>query len=351
VRICRFAAVVVLAVGMGLVASPSGAGADDTLPLLVTTLQAVLDGVGDVLDTLTSNRAVDPGADITEASVEYAPGWIRMKVKLDAPIDPLRNPRWSDQSYVEWSFDTSGDGNPDYTAEFATEKGELYGAIFDASKPDDPSLCDADSAGFSPQDGYTLVIDPACIGAPKTMGYAVEMFFDTNPNDDKAPMLTDWVPDQGFRPVTAPVQPGEAPSAAPIAPAVAAPPAAAPPAAAPAAPDPGSRVGGGPSPGSPVSGSTPAPRAAAPKPTAAGTPPAGAPGAVAAPAKAEHGGAKGPSPSVTPPAAAPGAAAPPLLARTGSTSEQNALVGLGLMLLGVGMLVMTRPSRPAHQLT
>jgi hypothetical protein len=340
---------------MGLVASPSGAGADDTLPPLVTTLQAVLDGVGDVLDTLTSNLSVDPGADITEASVEYAPGWIRMKVKLEAPIDPLRDPRWSDQSYVEWSFDTSGDGNLDYTVEFATEKGELYGAVFDASKPDDPSVCDADSAGFSPQDGYTLVIDPACIGAPKIMGYAVEMLFDTNPNDDKAPMLSDWVPDQGFRPVSAPVQPGEAASAAPIAPAVAAPPAPAPAAPdvapiapAPAASKPGPKVAGGPSPRPEAPGSTPAPRPAAPKPTAARTPPAGAPGSVTPPAPAEHDGARGPSPSVAPPA--PGAAAAPLLARTGSTSEQNALLGLGLMLLGVGMLVMTRPSRPAHQL-
>jgi LPXTG-motif cell wall-anchored protein len=38
------------------------------------------------------------------------------------------------------------------------------------------------------------------------------------------------------------------------------------------------------------------------------------------------------------------------LARTGSASEQRALVGLGLMLLGIGVLVMTRPTRRAAPL-
>jgi len=37
--------------------------------------------------------------------------------------------------------------------------------------------------------GYTLVIDPKCIGNPKEMGYAVAMFIDTNPKDDNAPMV------------------------------------------------------------------------------------------------------------------------------------------------------------------
>ena len=40
---------------------------------------------------------------------------------------------------------------PEYTVEFATDKGELYGAVFDVNKPDEKSVCDADSASYSPR--------------------------------------------------------------------------------------------------------------------------------------------------------------------------------------------------------
>ncbi|HEV7685737.1 MAG TPA: hypothetical protein VGQ80_04155, partial [Acidimicrobiia bacterium] len=165
-----------LAVGLGLAVGPSGAGAADTAPL-VTTLQTVVDGVGDVINTVTSGVFDNSRADITSASLEYAPGWIRMKAQLKTPTDPLKDPTWNDGNDLEWALDTNGDGQPDYTVEFATNKGELYGAVFDATKPSEKSVCDADSASFSPQDGYTLVIDPKCIGNPKSLGYAATMYF------------------------------------------------------------------------------------------------------------------------------------------------------------------------------
>ena len=160
----------------------------------------------------------NPRADITEASLEYAPGWIRMKVQVKNPTDPLKDSAWSDRSDAEWALDTNNDGRPEFTAEFATDKGELYGAVFDVAKPDDKSLCEADSASFSPQDGYVLVIDPKCIGNPKALGYSVAVFFDTNAKDEKAPMATDRAPDQGFKAVAAPGQPAEAAAPAPGAP-------------------------------------------------------------------------------------------------------------------------------------
>ena len=217
----------ILAIGLGFAAGPPGAGAaDEPVPPLVTTLQTVVDGASDVINTITSSVFENPRADITGASLEYAPGWIRMKVQVKNGTDPLKDDAWSDRSDAEWVLDTNADGMPDYTVEFATDNGELYGAVFDANKADEKSACDADSASYSAQDGYTLVIDPACIGKPQKLGYAVAMFFDTNPKDDKAPMATDRVPDQGFTEVAAPVQPGETPPAAapgtPTAPAVAA---------------------------------------------------------------------------------------------------------------------------------
>ena len=316
-RIRRISGAVLLAIGLGLATAPTGARAAEPVPPLVTTLQTVTDGAADVLNTITSAVFDNPRADITEASVEYAPGWIRMKVQVKTPTDPVKDAAWSDKSDAEWALDTNNDGKPEFTAEFATDNGELYGAVFDVNKPDEKSVCDADSASFSPQDGYTLVIDPKCLGNPKTLGYSVAIFFDTNPKDDNAPMATDRVPDLGFKEVASPVQPGDAPSRAPDSADTPTAPQAAPPAKAPAA------AGRG-APGSAT------PRAAA----------STAPGSPTAPSGAADGAA--------PVTAQPAPAAP--LAHTGTASSQEALFGLGILLLGAGLVVMTRPSprRSAH---
>src|SRR5439155_9505443 len=100
VRIRRFSGIVILATGLGLVAGAPGARAagPDTAPPLVTNLKPVTDAVGDAVNTATS-AVVDNGrADITAASLEYAPGWIRMKVQLKTPTDPLKDAAWSDKS-------------------------------------------------------------------------------------------------------------------------------------------------------------------------------------------------------------------------------------------------------------
>ena len=308
-----------LAMGLGLVLAPTGARAAEPLPPLLTTLERVVDGAADVFvaapidpnaaqaEPPAPTKSDNPRADITEASLEYAGGWIRMKVQVKNPTDPLKDPAWSDRSDAEWAIDTNKDGRPDFTAEFASEKGELYGAVFDVAKPDDKSLCDADSAAFSPQDGYTLVIDPKCIGNPKSLGYSVAIFFDTNPKDEQAPMATDRVPDQGFKEVVAPGQPAAAADPAP--------------AGAPVAPNAAPPVTRGPA-GAPVPGKAPAPDRSA----------QAAPGATS--------GGSGTAADGTA-AAAPNT----LLARTGSPAKTRALFGIGIMMVGGGLLVMTRPTR------
>jgi hypothetical protein len=321
VDIRRCSGIVIIAAGLGLGIVPTGARAAEPLPPLATTLETVADGAADVLtaapiDPNTQKeppppvRGDNPRADVTGASVEWAPGWIRMKVQVKQPTDPLKDPAWSDRSDAEWALDTNNDGQPDFSVEFATHEGELYGAVFDMSKPDDKSLCDADSAGFSPEDGYVLVVDPKCIGNPKTLGYSVAMFIDTNPKDENAPMATDRVPDQGFKQVAAPGQPGEAPGRAPASAGTPTAPAVAPPAA--------------PGQAAPKPGGAPAPRAPASSPGAPGPDTAG--GDIGAPA---------------PDAAAPAPSSP--LASTGSPSTQRAAFGFGIMLLGAGLLLMTRP--------
>ena len=311
-----------LAMGLGLAIAPTGgARAAEPLPPLVTTLDRITDGAADVLTAAPVDPANaqaqpppavkgdNPRADITEASLEYAPGWIRMKVQVKNPTDPLKDPAWSDRSDAEWALDTNKDGKPDFTVEFASDKGELYGAVFDVTKPADKSLCDADSASFTPQDGYVVVIDPKCIGNPKSVGYSVAMFFSTDPKNDNAPMASDRVPDQGFKEVAAPGQPAEA--AAP-APGTTAP--------APVAPKSAPSVTRGPA-GASVAGPN---RGAQSTPGATTAAPAGAPSV--------------PGTATTGTPAAP-------LARTGSATATRALFGLGIMLVGFGLVVMTRPTR------
>jgi len=335
VGIRRIAGVVILAVGLGLVMGPPGAGAADTAPPLVTTLQKVVDGVGDIVNGVTAGLFDNGRADITGASLEWAPGWVRMKVQLQTPTDPLKDPAWSDSNDIEWAFDTNNDGKPDYTVEFATDKGELYGAVFDASKPNDNSVCDADSASFSPQDGYTLVIDPKCIGNPKSVYWAVSTFLSSNPKDANAQVVSDRVPNQGFTAQSAPGEPAPAPAAGPPAPLAGPPP---------------------PAPGGPGGTRGPAsvgPSIAAPAPKPAARP--AAPGRAASGAAGSSSTAAGAAPASGAPAPpAPGGASaagaapgPGNLARTGSTSSRDGLFGLGLMLLGFGVVVMTRPTRRA----
>jgi hypothetical protein len=316
--------------GLGLVMGPPGAGAADTAPPLVTTVQKVVDGVGDIVNGVTSGLFDNGRADITGASVEWAPGWIRLKVQLKTPTDPLKDPAWTDSDDIEWDLDTNNDAKPDYTVEFATDKGELYGAVFDATKPDDNSVCDADSASFSPQDGYTLVIDPKCIGNPKSMYWAVMSFISSNPKDANAQVVSDRVPDQGFTAQAAPGEPAPAPPAPPPAP--------------PAGPPPPA-----PGPGGARGPASVGPNVAAPAPKTAGAPAprrtaSGAAGSSSTTAPAP-GAAASTAPGGSPAAGA--APAPGNLARTGSASRKDALFGFGLLLLGFGMVVMTRPTRRA----
>lgn len=312
-----------MALGLGLAAGPTGAGAAETLPPLVTSLETLTDGTAD--DVIAEPpaqgaqpqtppplvRGRHPRADITQASLEYAPGWIRMRVQVTNPTDPLKDPAWSDRSDAEWALDTNGDGQPDHTVEFATDQGELYGAVFDVTKPHDKALCEADSASFSRQDGYTLVIDPKCIGNPKTVGYSVAMFIDTNPKDENVPLAVDRVPDEGFKVVAAPVQPGDPSTRAPASAGKPTTPAQAPPAAPPGAPATGRR---------PASASSEVPGAAGAEA------PAGQPGMPVGEA------------------APPRAPASPL-ARTGSPTTERSLFGLGILLVGAGLMVMTRPAQ------
>ena len=82
-RIRRMSGVGLLAIGFGLVVTPTWARAADPLPPLVTTLQTVADGATDVLNTDTAAAFDNPRADVTQASLEYAPGWLRMKVQVN----------------------------------------------------------------------------------------------------------------------------------------------------------------------------------------------------------------------------------------------------------------------------
>jgi hypothetical protein len=194
----QLAAVIVNALGLGVVTAPQRAGAD--LPPLATTIQTITDSLHDVVNTLTSSLFGSDRADITAASLEYGPGWIRMRMQPRNPTDPVRDPNWeSAGTYATWTLDTNGDAKADYSVQYGIQDGELYGnAVRPNAGPDGDRACEADSATFAPRDGYTMVFDPECLGRPAAIANSVSMAYDTDVRNDSAPVAQDLVPAAGF---------------------------------------------------------------------------------------------------------------------------------------------------------
>jgi len=323
---------------VGLSTLPAGA---DSAP---SNRGSVTDRLADVVD-LHAVPVTVPRADITGASVEYAPGWIRLEMTVFNATDPVKDPHWaSDNTFAVWTLDTNADGKPDYLVEYGNVDGQLYGDVFrPGDGADDPSLCEADSvthSGSAAGGVFTMEVDPFCLGRPSAIAYTVGISYDAG----GGLVGTDIVPDTGFAAaVTAPAAPLSVESlAAPV--------------------DPTSSPVSVPV---PVPGTVPAtdgkqaPKAvSAPVPSAAPTP-ASKPAATSVARSAPKTGAGGlprspgsaPSANRTTTSVASSASAVPRpsatsageLARTGAARLRPlSALGLGLVLMGAGLLVMIR---------
>jgi LPXTG-motif cell wall-anchored protein len=305
--------------GVGLYSLPAAAEA------VPTNQAAVVDGLADVLE-LHGAPLTLPRADITGATIEYAPTWIQAEVRTFSATDPVVDPDWqSDNTFIVWSFDTTGDGKVDYLVEYGiTSDNELYGDVIRPdSGPAGPAVCNADSVTYSSGvvgGVYTLRFDPACLDHPPQIAYTVGISYDSGGGRGYGPVGTDIVPDHGFAvAVPAPVAPTVPPTG--LAPQMLLPP---PTTVAPQSPPDADGV----------------PPAATPQVPARATPGTTRPPATAA------GPGRHPA-SSPPPVGVAARAAVRELPRTGAQRVGSlSAVGFGIVLMGAGLLVMARPEAP-----
>jgi len=197
----RSSVCILLAVGPALVGAPawSDPGAE------------VADPAGDTVDDDTGVPLDVPEADILRSSIPWTTDGIALNVQMRKPTAPLSDKAWDGATEIDWELDTTGDGQADFVADYYTDEGKITGDVYRSTdNPDEPVLCPLRSATFSRDAGYTAVVDVACIGAPQSIAYTAEFSYDTNPDDDAAPVADDLAPDTGMSPrlgIAAPAAP------------------------------------------------------------------------------------------------------------------------------------------------
>jgi hypothetical protein len=142
-------------------------------------------------------------ADIVHSAVAYAPNAVLLTVQVRQPVDPRQDPNWASEStYLAWELDTNGDAKPDYDIQYFLDSGALVAGVSRVGDTDGAAACDAE-AGYGP-DGYTVAFAPECLGSP-SFSYRVSMYYDSDPKNENAPLVSDVAPDGGLsRPVARP---------------------------------------------------------------------------------------------------------------------------------------------------
>jgi hypothetical protein len=233
-------------------------------PVLSTTVAGAAattgtDAPGDTVNDDGGSPLDAPRADILAISADARPDGIALGVRLSQLVDPLSDPNWSsDASYLSWELDMGADRTPDFEIELSLDPGTHSLAAFlyrSGLGPRPADGCDP-RAGFDAQAGYTVVVDPKCLGGASTFAYRAHAFYDTDVKSDDAQVATDASPDEGW---TARIAITAVPGAAPLAPQ------AAPPPATPQSPSPAAGARGPSASVRPTGPARPAP-AAAPRP-------------------------------------------------------------------------------------
>jgi hypothetical protein len=168
------------------------------------TTDAFSDRAGDTdVDGRDAARA-EKAADIVQSHAVYNGRALVFALKTEGGVDPKADPRWaSDSTYISWEVDTNGDSVPDYEVQYSLTDGAPLAGISRIGDDDAASVCDSE-AGFLTE-GYTVAFDAACIGAPSSFSYRATIYYDTDPADEEADVVTDVTPDGGLsRPVSRP---------------------------------------------------------------------------------------------------------------------------------------------------
>jgi hypothetical protein len=292
-------------------------------PAVAAGPAALTDPVGDVINRETNDKLQSPATDIVSTTIDSGAQGIVLTFKTQEAPDPATDAHWaSPNTFVSWQVDSTGDGKVDDLIRFSLDRdtaGRIVGDLTHWSGPGQPAKhCDV-PATYNPTTGYTLTIQPSCMGNPAAISYRVQLTYDTNPSGTKPPLAFDVVPDQGLA--------GPVPIVVPTAPAAAPPAGGAP--APPANENPAPGQAGAPTPAAPGAKTTPTSAAkAAPKPAA--KPAASAP----------NRGASTAAPKPAAPSAAPATDTSGELAATGPSSTRwlGALGGALLLLGGLGLM-------------
>lgn len=300
-----------------------------TVPAAWAAPVTASDPKGDTVVDTVEDPIEAPRGDIVATAAEVRPDGIALSVKVAQPADPMTDPNWASfDSVVTWTLEVSGDGKRDYEVEYLIDEDTKgLSAALDGfgvgRRPADG--CDP-PASYSPDAGYTVVVDPKCIATPASFSYKVEVSYNTDASKDSADVSVDLSPDEGW---AGPVEvPGGVPGGTPVAPRQ----------AAPNTPSAATPRNTSPSASPTVPGPGPGPATAAPsRPTALVKP--GAVAGAPRPAAQAPGGVP-----VNPTSAPPDTA----LARTGGRAVQLAGFAVGIALIGFGLTFATR--RPAHAL-
>jgi hypothetical protein len=157
------------------------------------------DPAGDTIEDGSRNARTDGRADILKSAATNKAKGIVLTAQVAQRTDPTRDPNWASAStYMTWELDTNNDGAPDYEVQYFLEDGKLVAGVSRAGQSGGDSACQAE-AGYK-QDSYAVGIDPACIGSPAAFSYRVTIYYDPDPRNETAEVITDVSPDGGMSP-------------------------------------------------------------------------------------------------------------------------------------------------------
>jgi hypothetical protein len=157
-----------------------------------------VDQSGDTVADGSRKPSRDARADIVRAGAVYGPGGVTFALQVQRPADPRTDERWaSDSTYAQWEVDTNGDSVPDFEVQYhVVDEENLGGSV---SKPGDGGepVCGINAGTYSAE-GYKITVDPACLGNPEAFSYRAALYYDTNPSDANADVVTDAAPNGGW---------------------------------------------------------------------------------------------------------------------------------------------------------
>ena len=294
------------------------------LPIAVAgaTPLAVTDAAGDTITEAVEDPINAPQVDIVSTIIDSRPEGLLFSIRVKQPVDPMSDPNWaSEDTGATWTIDVNGDGKRDYVVEYYVDPDthQLTGSQYrtgGGSAPADTDTCEEPPATYSQDAGYSLAVDPRCLGNPSSLSYRVAMSYDTDAKLDSAETAIDTSPgdDAWSDPVTvtlpAGVTPGTFPVRTPSSP-----------------PPPSSATSEGSAQSTPTQ-----PTSAAPNKRHPIKPHQASPGVASRPTTA------------TPEAPAPA------LARTGLYDRTTRLTGfaVGIVLIGAGLLIANRRPSASH---